>query len=712
MVLRTWSVLCLGPLLAAAASRSAPQHGYRDWQVYGGGPESIRYSALAQINRSNASRLQVAWTFDTKDSFEGSEMQCNPVMARGLLFVTTPKLRVVALDAATGQPRWEFDPNTGVKVASKTRNRGLTYWPAGNRIYVAVRQWLYSLDAATGKPVASFGSDGRIDLREGLGREPALLSVSASTPGIIYRNLLIVGSIVAEDLPAAPGDIRAFDLETGRLRWSFHTIPHPGEFGYETWPADAWKFVGGANNWTGMSLDEKRGLVFAATGSAAFDFWGGNRKGDNLFANCVLALDAATGKRVWHFQGVHHDVWDRDFPAPPALVTVEREGRLIEAVAQITKSGWVWVLDRATGKSLFPMEERPVPASDLDGEELSKTQPFPLAPPPFARQVLTEDMVTKRTPEAHRAMLEQLRQYRIGGQFTPPSRQGTLVLPGLDGGGEWGGAAFDPETGLLYVNANEMAFRVRLLDRERLGARVTGRQLYEQNCAACHGQNRAGSPPEFPSLVTVGSRYTQEQVEDTVRTGAMRMPAFGHLAGDAISAIASYAMTGKDTGTVAGPAGSYPFGLKFRLDGYLRFLDPDGYPAIEPPWGTLNAIDLDKGTIAWKVPLGEFPALAAKGLRNTGSENYGGPLVTAGGVLFIGATNYDKKFRVFDKKDGKLLWETTLPAAGNATPATYEVNGRQYVVIAAGGGKWGAPSGGSYVAFALEPETGLGAQSK
>ena len=691
---------CAG--LTLAGPRSAPPASrYRDWKIYAGGPESIRYSSLKQINRENASRLKVAWQYDTGDAFEGSEMQCNPLIVGETLFLTTPKLRILALNAATGRQIWAFDPNEGVKAATKTRNRGLTYWEGGKRLYVASRQWLYSLDAATGKPAPSFGKDGRIDLREGLGREPSLLSVSASTPGIIYKDLLILGSIVAEDLPAAPGDIRAYDLRTGKLRWTFHTIPHPGEYGYDTWPKDAWQYIGGANNWSGMSLDEKRGLVFAGTGSAAFDFWGGNRIGDNLFANCVLALKADTGERVWHFQGVHHDVWDRDFPAPPTLVTVARDGKLIDAVAQITKSGWVWLFERETGKPVYPIEERPVAASDMDGEVLAKTQPFPTAPPPFARQQLTEENVTNRTPEAHKAVLENLRQLRNGPQFTPPSRQGSIIFPGLDGGGEWGGAAFDPETGLLYVNANEMTWTLRLLDRKPLGAFSTGRQLYVQNCAACHREDRKGSPPEFPALVNVATRYSENELEEIIVKGATRMPAFGNLPGDAVGAIARYLFTGLDTEPVKGLSSPYPFGLKFRLDGYLRFTDPDGYPAVEPPWGTLNAINLDTAKIVWKVPLGEFPELVKKGMPNTGSENYGGPLVTAGGVIFIGATTYDKKFHVFDKADGKLLWETVLPAAGNATPSTYEVKGRQYVVIGAGGGKWGAPSGGTYVAFTL-----------
>ncbi len=699
------SKLCFVPFLlvlagvTAAAVRTAPTSGYRDWRVYGGGPESIRYSALRQIHRGNVHKLRVAWTYDTGDAFEGSEMQCNPIVVDGVLYATTPKLRVIALDAATGRLLWRFDPHGGAPVRTRFRNRGLTY--ANGRIYVAVRQWLYALDAKTGKPVAGFGNNGRVDLREGLGREPATLNVSATTPGIVYRDLLIMGSIVPEDLPSAPGDIRAYDLKTGKLRWSFHTIPHPGEFGYETWPPEAWKYSGGANCWAGMSLDEKRGLVFAGTGSAAFDFYGGDRIGDNLFANTLLCLRAATGERVWHFQAVRHDVWDRDFPAPPSLVTVVRDGRLVDAVAQITKSGHVFVFERETGKPLFPIEYRKVPASDIPGERLAETQPFPLLPPPFARQQLTEDLLTGRTPEARAAVLERFRKLRSGGQFTPPSFEGSIIFPGLDGGGEWGGAAFDPETGLLYVNSNEMAWVLRLAERPKPGPAPSGKQLYQQHCAGCHRSDLRGNPPEFPSLVGLGRKYDYDEILRWIREGGGRMPGFGHLGRAAVRAIASYVASGKEVSAVAAGGPGVPYML---ADGYSKFLDPDGYPAVKPPWGTLNAINLDTGQIVWSIPFGEIPALAAQGYRNTGSENYGGPVVTAGGLLFIGATNHDRKFRAFDKLTGELLWETTLPAAGNATPAVYEARGRQFVVIAAGGGKWGLPSGGTYVAFALPEE--------
>jgi glucose dehydrogenase len=689
-------------LFAAEAARNQKQ---QQWPVVGGGPEGMRYSPLDQINRSNVQKLQQAWRFDSGDEYEGSELQCNPIIVDGVLYAATPRLRIIALDAATGKLIWDFDARRGETVKGKQRNRGLVYWAEGNdrRVFFGLGHWLYALDARTGQPAKDFGASGRIDLREGLGRDPEGLTVQANSPGVIYRDMLILGMLTSEDLPSAPGFIRAFDVRTGKIRWAFHTIPQPGEFGYETWPKDAWTYTGGANSWPGLALDENRGLVFVPTGSAAFDFYGSNRAGDNLFANCLLALDAATGKRVWHFQFVRHDVWDRDLPAPPTLLQVRRNGKLIDAVAQITKSGHVWVFDRETGKSLFPFEDREVPPSDVDGEVLASKQVLPSLPKPFARQELTEDMLTQRTPEAHRAAVARFRTVRSGGQFTPPSFAGSIVFPGFDGGGEWGGATWDPETGLLYVNANEMAWILRLVPRGASKGRDTGSSLYTRNCAGCHRADRKGTPPEFPSLATIGESRTRDQVTDVVRKGAGRMPGFARLGDGAVNAIVRFIMTGEDL-PVSGAehssvAKTSP--LKYGIDGYNKFLDPDGYPAIAPPWGTLNAINLNTGEYAWKIPFGEIPELAAKGLTGTGSENYGGSVVTAGGLLFIGATNFDRLFRAYDKRNGKLLWQTTLPAAGNATPAVYSANGRQYVVIAAGGGKSGQPSGGSYVAFTL-----------
>lgn len=682
MRLRIAASLCALPSLVTAQKRV-------DWPVYGGTTDNTHYSTLSQITPANVSKLRVAWTYETRDEFQGSEMQANPIVVDGVLYATSPKMRVFALDATTGRELWSFDANNGRPPTGRFRHRGVVV--TGDRVLFNYRNKLWALDRKTGKPIPSFGTDGSVDLREGLGRPIEGLSVSASTPGVVFDGLLIIGSTVPETLPSAPGDIRAYDVKTGALRWSFHTIPHPGEFGHETWPAEAYKVAGGANAWSGVTVDVKRGIVFAATGSASFDFYGANRRGDNLFANTLLALDARTGKRIWHFQAVRHDLWDYDFPAAPTLVTLKRDGRSIDAVAQITKTGYVYAFERATGKSLFPIEYRAVPKSTVDGETTAETQPFPLSPPPFSRQNLTESMLTRRTPEAHAAALDMFRKYKTNGMYDPPNLQGTIIFPGVDGGGEWGGPAFDPSTGLLYVNANEMPWLMKLVPRD-------DRSMYGANCASCHGDDLKGSP-NMPSLVDVGSRLSREQLTRLIREGTGRMPGFASvLDNTAVSDLVSYLVTGKD---VASTAGTNPHYLKYRSTGFDIFLDPDGYPPITPPWGTLNAIDLNKGTIAWTIPFGEYPKLVAQGIRNTGSDNYGGAVVTANGLLFIAATTYDNKFRVFDKATGKLLWETTLPAAGNATPSLYMVGGKQYVVIACGGGKNGAPSGGTYVAFAL-----------
>jgi glucose dehydrogenase len=692
-------VLCVTLILPQCKSRQT----YTTWQVVGGTPDNIHYSNLKQINRNDVSQLKVAWEYNTGDAFDKSEMECNPIIIHGVLYATSPKVRVFALNAATGKLIWSFSPPQEGPL-NRIHFRGLSYWSEANdaRIFFAYGHDLYALDAKTGKLVPSFGHSGHIDLRDGLGRPPEELSVTATSPGVIYKDLIITGSSLPEDLPCPPGDIRAYDVRTGKMRWSFHTIPRPGEPGYNTWPKQAWKYIGGANNWAGMSVDVKRGLVFVPTGSAAFDFYGADRIGDDLYANCLLALDANTGKLVWYFQAVKHDLWDRDFPAAPALVTVEHDGQRVDAVAQITKSGYVFLFNRVTGKPLFPIEYRKVPKSDIDGEEAAATQPFPLLPKPFAQQQFGPAMVTNRTPAAHKSVLAELRKLRYGGQFIPPSHQGTVVFPGFDGGGEWGGPAFDPTTGLLYVNANVMAWILRLVPRARTRGLVNGRQLYLSNCSSCHKTDLRGSAPEFPSLKNIRKKFSEAQISDFIRKGGGRMPAFAQIGKAPIQAIATYLATGKETMAKANwnEAEMGPW-LKYRSDGYNKFLDPEGYPAVKRPWGTLNAINLNTGQFAWRIPFGEYPALVKKGIRNTGTENYGGPLVTAGGLVFIAATTHDNKFHAYDKATGKLLWEATLPAAGNATPATYEVNGRQYLVIAAGGGKWGNPSGGAYVAFAL-----------
>ena len=680
------------------------------WRAHGGDWAHTQYSELSQIDRGNVSQLKVAWTYRTGDarSDNRSQIQCNPIVVHGILYATSPQLKVFALDAATGEHRWTFDPfAAGAEEHSLGVNRGVVYWNSGEdaRVFLAAGQRLYALAATTGRPIPTFGQGGSISLKEGLGERAQRLYVLSNTPGALYRDLLIIGTRVSEGPgESAPGHIRAFDVRTGALRWTFKTIPHPGEPGYETWPPDAYTRVGGANAWTGITVDEARGLVFVPTGSAAFDFWGGNRKGQNLYANSLLALDAATGARRWHYQFVRHDLWDRDPPAAPVLVTVSRHGRRVDAVAQTTKSGHVFVFNRETGESLFPIEERHVPPSDLEGEEAWPTQPLPLEPRPFARQQFTEADVTDASPEAREAVLARLRTVRSGGQFVPPSTQGTVIFPGFDGGAEWGGAAWDQSTGLLYVNSNEMPWilsMVRIDSTRESTDFARGRRTYQLNCAACHGVDRDGDPTRtYPSLVNLPKKMPREEAGKIITGGKALMPAFPLFSAQERRELLAYLYNDTPTTTAAGSDEPMAADIPYTHTGYNRFLDPDGLPAVKPPWGTMNAINLDTGEIAWQVPLGEEPKMVARGRRNTGTENYGGPVVTAGGLIFIGATK-DEKFRALDAGTGQVLWETTLPAGGYATPATYAVDGRQFVVIAAGGGKMGTKSGDAYVAFAL-----------
>ena len=691
-------VLTIASVAGQAPAVQEPRPtGEQDWPVYGGAPENNHYSSRAQINRENVKQLTVAWSFDAGE--EGG-LQTSPIIVDGVLYGLTPTQKVFALDAATGKQLWKFDSG----IHGSQPNRGLTYWSDAKdkRILVGASNFLYALDAASGKPIPGFGNQGRIDLRENLGREPATAqSIYLTSPGIIFKDLIIVGGRLPETLPAPPGDVRAYEVRTGKLRWSFHTIPHPGEFGYATWPPNAWNTSGAANNWTGMALDPARGIVYVPTGSAAFDFYGGDRAGDDLFANCLIALKAETGERIWHFQAVHHDIWDRDFPSPPVLLTVKHDGKAVDAVAQTSKQGFAYLFDRVNGAPLFPIKVHKYPASTVPGEHASPRQPLPARPAPFARQLLTADLLTNRTPEAHQWALQQFRKFRSEGQFLPFSiGADTVVFPGFDGGAEWGGPAVDPQTGIIYINSNEMAWTGAL-------ARNTGknspRSIYLSQCGVCHGEKMTGSPPSIPSLVGVGDRLTWAQIVPIIKNGKGRMPGLPSLTEDQIFALVDYLTSGenKELKSAAPPAAT-----KYRFTGYHKFLDPEGYPAVTPPWGTLSAIDLNTGEYVWKITFGEYPELAAKGQADTGTENYGGPIVTAGGLVFIGATNFDKKFRAYDKSTGKLLWQTTLPFSGNATPATYKVNGRQFVVIAAGGGKDPkSHSGGVYVAFALPLES-------
>lgn len=706
------SALLLITLAAAllVTLRAPGPAGSADWPAHGGDGGHTQFSRLTQITPDNVSALRVAWTYRTGDARpDRSQIQCNPIVVRGTLYATSPQLKVFALDAATGEPRWVFDPFGSGRADQNALgvNRGVVYWENAERrearILVTAGQALFALDAATGRPIATFGKEGSVDLREGLDRDPASLYVLSNTPGAIYRDLLILGTRVNEGPgPSAPGHIRAYDVRTGAIRWTFRTIPAPGEEGYETWPPDAWTRAGGANSWSGISVDAERGLAFVPTGSAAFDFWGGNRHGANLFANCLLALKADTGARVWHYQFVRHDLWDRDLPQAPVLVTVQRGARRIDAVAQVTKTGHVFVFDRDSGEPLFPIEERNAPASDLDGEKTWPTQPVPLKPPPFARQLFTESDITGLSPEAEASVRERFRAARGGNLFTPPSEAGTIIFPGFDGGGEWGGSAFDARTGRLYVNGNEMPWILRMVKlRDRFGEPgARGRRTYQVYCGTCHGENRQGDPIKtVPALDGIESRLTRSAVDQIVQKGKGTMPGFPAIAPADRTALVAYLFNDARPPRTAPSPGDPAEDVIYTHTGYNRFLDPDGYPAIRPPWGTLNAIDLGRGEIAWRVPLGEFPELTKRGIPPTGTENYGGPIVTASGLVFIGASK-DEKFRAFDAATGAVLWETTLPAAAHATPATYSVQGKQFVVVAAGGGK-GTKSGDAYVAFAL-----------
>lgn len=681
-----------------------------DWPVYLGGNSGRQYSPLNQINKKNINRLKLAWEFSTGDVSvdERTQMQCNPIIVDGILYASSPKLKVFALNAGTGEKIWMYDPSAKISNFGMNVNRGVTYHRNGNqeRIFFTAGPDLFVLDAKTGKLDNNFGTGGKVSLKTGLGSTAQGLYVVSTSPGIIYKDRIILGTRVSENADAAPGTIQAFNVNTGKLEWTFNTIPKPGEMGYDTWPEEAYKNVGGANAWSGMSLDEDRGIVFIPTGSASFDFWGGNRIGDNLFANCILALDAKSGKYLWHFQLVHHDLLDRDVPAPPTLVTVQHKGKLIDAVAQHTKSGFLFLLDRENGKPLFPVEERTVLPSDLKGELASLTQPFPLKPPPFTRQRFAAEDITNISQASHDSVAKRLATLRTGEPFIPPSEQGTIVFPGFDGGGGWGGSAFDSETSMLYINAKEIPCIITMeeIDISTSGEPLdTGASVYRSRCVMCHGKTMEGDASgTYPSLIDIAEKRSKEEVMEIIDNGRGFMPGFKHISEAEKKAVINYVLGLEnkvedihELGKVANDGVS-----KYNHTGYNRFYDPEGYPAIKPPWGTLTAFNLNKGTLAWQVPLGEYEELTARGIPKTGTANYGGPVVTAGGLLFIAST-VDEYFRAFDKYTGEELWKYKLPAGGFATPSVYQIDGKEYVVIACGGGKANLPSGDRYLAFSL-----------
>lgn len=694
---------------------------FTDWSNYGGSKQNTHYSALTQIDTNNVRNLQVAWQYHTGDGDNMTQMQVNPVIVDGVMYGVSPKLKLFAVDAATGKQKWVFDPADSANNAAKGLGyflmnvcRGVTYYTDGKddkRIFYAASSSLYCIDAVTGKPVTTFANGGILDLHNDLGRDVQDLYLATTTPGIIYKDVIILGDRVAEEAAAAPGHIRAYDVHTGKLRWIFHTIPQPGEPGYETWEdKEAWKHIGGANVWSGFSLDEERGLVFGSTGSASYDFYEGKRLGKGLYANSVLAIDAATGKLKWHFQTMHHDIWDKDLSSPPALVTINKDGKKTDAVAQSCKTGFVFVLNRETGEPLYPVDEVAVPLqSELEGEKPWPTQPVPKLPKPFARQVLTEQDLNRLVPDSsYQDIKKRLAGYKTGNMFNPPSKEGTVIFPGFDGGGEYGGPGYDPKTGILYVNSNEMPWILTMVNAVNEPATSSetnlqaGMRLYSSTCMGCHGPQRQGSG-NYPTLINVNKKYNKPQFTGLLSSGRRMMPAFKQLSDGEKNALASFILDVKadqQQRFVPPVKVEDPYWkLPYSATGYNKFLTKEGYPAVAPPWGTLNAIDLNTGQFVWKDTLGDYPELKAKGIHS-GTENYGGPAITAGGLLFIAATS-DAKFRAFNKRTGELLWETDLPAGGFATPSVYEVDGKEYVVIACGGGKLHKKSGDAYVVFSL-----------
>ena len=682
-----------------------------EWRYYNGDVGRTKYSALDQINRSNVKELELAWRFRVDDFKPGrnSTFQFNPLMVNGKLYLATARQKIVAVEPDTGAKIWEFDPYEGTEGAGQTR--GLLYWENGDdrRIFHGAGNFYHAINADTGELVESFGQGGKIDMSQNLDHDGIPRRFQTRVPGVVYKDLLIMGGSVGEGPDKAnPGHIRAFDVRTGERKWIFNTVPHTGELGYETWSPDSYKYVGGTNAWGGLSLDEERGMVFMGTGSATYDHWGGNRIGDNLFANCVLALNAETGERIWHYQTVHHDLWDYDLPTPPTLITLVKDGKTIDAVAQPSKMGHLFVLDRETGEPIFGVEERPVPASEIPGELSSPTQPFPLKPAAYTDQDFTLDDVTDLTPEATDYVRELLKDFELGPMFTPPGFEKLVIAPQFNGGSEWPGAAFDRDGNILYINSSNEAewisMRKAELDKE-IALPELGQKIYQAICSNCHGLDDAGKMAgvELPALRTVKDRLTREEVRKVINEGKGQMPSFSAFLDVEKESVLAFLFDDRKDEVIQTEAIAFTWtgNIPYLSTGHHDLHDQDGYPINKRPWGQLHAIDMNTGDFVWSVPLGTYPELEAKGYPPTGTFNIGGPVVTQGGLIFIAGT-LDKRFRAFDKETGEELWYFQMDGSGYGTPATYKYKGRQYVIMnGSGGGIHQTPSSDSYYCFAL-----------
>jgi len=708
---RFYGPIIIGIFISCTSCDFDPNKKYTKWGTYRGTPDALQYSDLSQVDTSNVHLLTPAWTFHTGDSGQRTTIECNPIIVGNKIYLTSPSLQLIALEASSGKELWRFAP-TGKELSSGV-NRGVTYWKHKDQecIFFPAGKYLYSVDAVSGNLNESFGDQGKIDLRADLGRDTATVSITVTTPGIVYKNILIIGSATGEGYNASPGHIRAYNAQTGQLVWTFHTIPQKGEYGYDTWDWIEGENYGGTNNWGGMSLDINKGIVYVSTGSPTYDFYGANRAGKNLFGNCIIALEATSGIRKWHYQAVHHDIWDYDLPCAPTLADINWRGKNRETLIQPTKMGELILLDRNTGEPLIPHNEKSVPASDIPGEKAFNSQPFNQGIL-LTKQGWDSTDLTNISDSAKEFTLRQARQYKSGPIYNPPSLTGSIGRPGTRGGMLWGGISFDPHTQTVFANCNDFPMIYQMnkvppeagMEMQHEGVN-RGQIVYALNCSNCHGSDRKGATTAVPDLAGLNKKYTHPEVEKIITKGKGLMPAHTQFSSSDLKAMVTYLMD--ETSPSASEkndltkSNSIQLLEKYVLKSYKILTDQEGYPASAPPWGTLNAVDMKKGSIKWKIPLGYYPALKSRGLPNTGTQNFGGCVSTAGGLVFVGATA-DEMFRAINVSNGSELWSHKLPAGGYATPSVYQVNGKQYIVIAAGGGnRNGTPSSDVYMAFAL-----------